>query len=118
MKLVNLTPHAITLCDGKGFIMAQIQASGQVARVETRAEKVGLVEVCGNLFEIVATSFGQVVDLPEPEKETTFIVSFPVLQACVGKRQDLVGPDTTPQSVVRDAEGKILGVKRFQTILS
>jgi hypothetical protein len=36
-----------------------------------------------------------------------------VAQAVAG-RDDVVAPDTGPESVVRDAEGKIIGVRRFQ----
>jgi len=119
MKLINLTPHEITLYDREGKkVLARIPSSGE-ARVKVEQELVGWVFLEGNLkIPVYASMFGEVIGLPdpEPETETIFIVSFPVLQAMAGKRQDLVSPDTTPNGVVRDPNGKVLGVKSFQTL--
>lgn len=46
-------------------------------------------------------------------EETVYIVSSIVLAALAGTRQDVVAPDTSPASAVRDADGKIIGVRRW-----
>lgn len=113
MRIVNLTPHNVTLCNEESEAIVQIPPSGQISRVKTQATKVGEVEVDGNCIPIVSTNYGEVEDLPNPEPETTYVVSVLVLQALRGQRSDVVAPDTGPESVVRDGEGHIFGVKRL-----
>jgi len=118
VKLINLTPHEVTLYDPEGReILARIPSSGE-ARVKVEQELVGWVFLGDLKFPVYASMFGEVTGLPDPEPgtETVFIVSFPVLQAMAGKRRDLVSPDTTPNGVVRSPNGKVLGVKSFQTL--
>ena len=113
----NFTPHELVIFgqDGK-TILTKIPPSGQVARVTTRRTKVGeLADADGHSVPIMRTEFGEVIGLPEPEEGTIYVVSILVLQA-LPTRQDLVGADTTPEGVVRDADGKILGVKAFQVL--
>jgi len=109
MELINLTPHEITIVGEDGKVIATISPSGSVARVKTTQTIIGQV----NDIPIVRTFFGDVEGLPEPEPNTVFIVSSMVAQA-VPHRDDVVAPDTSPNGVVRDEEGRIVGVKRFQ----
>jgi hypothetical protein len=106
MELKNFTPHEVTVFSGEE-VVEHVQSIG-VARVS---------EVCVdseaiNGIPTVAKRYDAVVGLPEPCDGVICIVSLPVLQ--VSDRPDLVCPDTGPDSVVRDKEGKILGVRRFQ----
>lgn len=122
MKYVNLTPHEVVIvkedCPNKvsngkdiePYIITRIAPSGKVARVQTKRVKVS--EIDG--IPVYRTFFGEVENLPAPEKDTIYIVSILVLQA--ENRSDLVAPDTTPQSAVRDSQGKIIAVKGFQVI--
>jgi len=102
----NLTPHAVIIY---GKTMLVIQPSGLVARCDTITEEVGTL----NGIPLVKNTFGQIQDLPEPKRNTVYIVSSLVAAACPD-RKDLVSPDTTPQSVIRDENGRITGVKRLQ----
>jgi hypothetical protein len=90
----------------------EIPPSGQQARVLPRQVRTGEV----NGIPIVRTEFGEVEGLPEPEENTVYIVSTLVLQALKGSRADVVSPDTSPTSAVRDANGKIIGVRGFQIL--
>jgi hypothetical protein len=68
---------------------------------------------------VVKTVFGDVAGIPEPQEGTTFVVSTLVLQALKESgaiRDDLVSPDTGNESVIRDDDGKIVGVRRFQVL--
>jgi hypothetical protein len=109
MGVINLTPHTINIVGADGTVAKVYPPSGQQARVSSRAEVVGAVDG----VPIVRTVFGELSGLPEPQEGTLFIVSSVVAQAVAG-RDDVVAPDTGPESVVRDAEGKIIGVRRFQ----
>ena len=124
MKYVNLTPHKIVVvkneCPNKvnsekdiePYVIAQFPPNDTVARVQTKRVKVS--EIDG--IPVYRTFFGEVENLPAPEKDTIYIVSILVLQAVKGKRTDVICPDTTPPSAVRDSQGKIVAVKGFQTI--
>jgi hypothetical protein len=108
-KLVNLTPHEIKIVGQDGEVITTIPPSGQVARVRTKQAVVEYV----NDIPIVKTTFGDVEGLPEPRENIVYIVSSIVAQA-VPHREDVIAPDTSPQGVVRDEKGQIIGVKRFQ----
>ena len=117
MILINLTPHDLALFDHEGKAeIARIPKSGNVARVLTQATEIDSVEVEMHHVSVVSTEYGKVEGLPEALEETMYIVSVLVtgaLKALEIKRNDVVAPDTGPQSVVRDADGNILGVRRF-----
>ena len=115
MKIVNLTPHTLTVVDDSGNTVLSVAPSGNVARVTTQQTVVG--NVAG--IDIVRTVFGDVDGLPAPQPDTVYVVSTLVLQALKANgvdRDDVVAPDTSPASVVRNADGQIVGVKRFQVL--
>jgi len=115
MVFVNLTPHTVNVVDDLGNIILSVAPSGNVARVATQQTVVGNV---GGI-DIVRTVFSDVDGLPAPQPDTVYVVSTLVLQALKDagvSRNDVVAPDTSPQSAVRNADGQIAGVKRFQVL--
>ncbi|MHC1589316.1 MAG: hypothetical protein ACXQS1_05835 [Methermicoccaceae archaeon] len=108
MKLVNLTPHAITVVqNGKTL---EIPPSDRVARVDVRQTVVGHV----NGIPIVKSEFGEIAGLPEPQQGVVYICSTMVAQAAAKKmRIDVLAPDTGP-TAIRDESGRIVAVRRFQ----
>ena len=108
MKLVNLTPHSITIMDSEEKVVVEIPPSGKILRLEETVVEAG--EIDG--IPLVRKVYG-VPELPPREPDTVYVVA-PLLLQYV-RRADFVAPDTGPQSVVRDAEGRIIGVKRFMT---
>lgn len=115
--LINLTPHVLTLYDESGQKeFSRIAPAGQVARVKTTATIVGKVSIDGIEVPVVETNYGAIENLPDSKLDTIYIVSILVIAALRQQgisRNDVVAPDTGPESVVRDAEGRILGVRRF-----
>jgi len=105
MKIINLTPHAFTLCNDTGEIIRIIEPTKPTARVSS------VVRIVGEIDDIPITkiTFGAVEDLPEPQEGTIYIVSLLVQQAV--NRPDVYRPDTGPQSIIRDSIGQIVGVK-------
>lgn len=102
-KIINLTPHDITITNGPTF-----PPSGTVARVSVQQVNVGDI----NGIPVKAQTFGDIVDLPEPQADTVFIVSAMVLNAAKeAGRNDCVAPDTS--NAVRDSEGRIISVPGF-----
>ena len=97
MNIINLTPHAINIV---GDTTTTIEPSGTVARVSTQ-----IVETENPL--LFTQRYGDVRDLPEPQKDTIYIVSALVL-ARVPERTDVYAPLTA--KAVRNEEGQIVGV--------
>jgi hypothetical protein len=126
----NLTPHALVLlledpngevAGSVGFgrsarpatfrVVAELASEG-VARAVTTTETVGQVELAGEQFPVTRTTFGSPQDLPEPDGETTFVVSLVTAQAAqaAGRTVDdlmIVG------ETVRGAGGNIVGATGF-----
>ena len=111
MKLVNLTPHALTLRTPEGIDIT-LPPSGTVARVGTTPG--ALREVAGIPVSVAeATSYGEVQGLPEPAEGTIYIVSGLVLGRAFG-RADVFGPGTGPQDgAIRDDAGRVIAVTRL-----
>ncbi|MCL4413445.1 MAG: hypothetical protein M1522_01650 [Actinobacteria bacterium] len=104
MKIINLTPHAITLfCGGDEQFVFPADAAGP-ARVEMQREPAGLV----NGIPVSRVLVGEVYGLPEPAEDTVFIVSRVVAEACP-LRHDLFITD----GAVRDQQGRVVGCTGF-----
>ena len=100
MRLVNLTPHPVTIAS------LTIPPSGIVARVNEHVTPVGSLTVDGHEIPLVAKSFGEIVGLPEREDDVLYITSALVAQAAWAMgRTDVVHPG----DLVRDAEGRVVG---------
>ena len=103
-KLINLTPHAVTIVNGGESIT--IDPSGIVARCKQTDEQTGYIETEYGDIPISETKFGEVIDLPDPKQDTCYIVSRLIMQACY-ERADLL----VPNEIVRDSAGIIIGCK-------
>jgi hypothetical protein len=113
-KIVNLTPHEVTVYDADGNIVLRIPPSGLVARVSAKEVQIGTI----NGVPVLKTEYGDVENLPAPQENTVYVVSLLVLQALKAQgvsRTDVVAPNTGPGPLgaVRDQQGRILGVRSF-----
>ena len=102
IKFVNLTPHIVNLFIDNNII--EFQSEG-VCRLEVNEEKID------SLFTKI--NRGEVYGLPEPKKNTMYIVSQIILSRMNGERKDLCSPNTSAESCVRDGDGKLIGVRGF-----
>lgn len=103
MRIVNLTPHPISITDGPTF-----PPSGKVARVSVQQANAGDI----NGIPVKTQIFGDIVDLPPSAPDTVYIVSSLVLSAAkAAGRTDCVAPDTA--NAVRDDNGHIISVPGF-----
>jgi hypothetical protein len=109
MEFLNLTPHEVILepADGARRILPP---SGTVARLNTEARETGALAG----VPLVTIRHGAIIDLPAPQPGRAYIVSLLVAAACP-ERDDVVAPDTSPDSVVRDERGRIVAVRRLAT---
>jgi hypothetical protein len=123
VKLVNLTPHQLNIYDPSGeAVILSIPpppAGTPIPRVSIRAETVGTINVNGISIPVRKIVYGDVENLPQPDECTVYVVSTFVTLALKEKgikRADLLSPDTNPDSVIRDKDGRVLGVKYLQTV--
>lgn len=101
MKFVNLTPHALMLNNGVVFT-----ASGKVARVSNNFGEFSADNIC-------TVSYGEIINLPEPQQDTLYIVSAIVLAAAkAAGRTDCIAPATGHPDCKRE-NGFIVSVPGF-----
>lgn len=102
MRLINLTPHAITFVNSEGNPILVVEPSGSVARVEATTVVTGSIDG----IPVTETQFGEVEGLPDAEPGKVFIVSALVAKR-VPKRKDVFIPNES----VRDDKGRIIGCR-------
>lgn len=107
IKMINLTPHAVTFYTSDGDTVLQTVPSSGIARAEQERRPIG----SANDIPVFKTSYGAVEGLPDPENGTIYIVSVITAQAAPN-RDDLYITD----SLVRDDEGRILGCRALAQI--
>ena len=112
MKLVNLTPHPLTF-EGIGGKYLTIHPSGIATRVDTVTQRVDIVSELDVEIPVNKVRYTNIVNLPGPEEGTIFIASSIV--AMTANRKDVVSPDTSRDSSIRDNFGRIVAVKALQT---
>ena len=131
MEIRNLTPHpcVVLVEDPSGDLegttgtgpsanfsryrkVAEIAPAGPVARAAQREESVGSVPVDGTDIPVVKMTYGETVDLPEPEDGTMYFVSVLTAQAAAahGRRTDDL---LFSGKSVRNREGRIVGLLSF-----
>ena len=106
VNFVNLTPHTLNVVDRNGKVH-NIEPSGIVARVETTKMVVGSTDGFGLTAEVT----GSVINVPEPEWLTLYIVSR-VVAAQLTDRTDIL----VPGEFIRDEAGNIVGCNGFSGI--
>jgi len=106
-RIINLTPHPVTVVSQDGGTAHVFMPSGTVPRC--REDVVIIGDLDG--IPLVRKSLGQVENLPDPQEGVYYIVSLAVAQAA--RRPDLLVPD----DMVRDEQGRILGCRRFAVVV-
>lgn len=112
MKIINLTAHTINVVNGENNIA---YPSEGLARVKTEEKVIGTVDG----IPVVKTVYTTVEGLPDMQEDTVYLVSTLVLQALKANginRNDCLAPNTGLSGAIRDDQGRIIGVKGFQTL--
>ena len=125
-RILNLTPHKINIYRGWQDVLYVLPSDGNVRLREVTEPAAPMVlwepavpewdDFCERV-PVVRKTYGN----PEfsgtlPDSGDVVIVSGlagPVVRRALGGDTRVLSPDTGPDSVVRDSEGKILGVRRF-----
>ena len=122
-SIINLTPHDVVVYDSKGETVLHVfRACGDVARVNSAPQHyVKTIVSSVPVFE--AQTFTDIQwpksVLSDQQNELEgVLVSMPVGQQCANNSDESVsfsvyGPDTSPEGVVRNESGQIIGTKRL-----
>lgn len=112
MNIINLTAHTINvILEGKEIAFP----SQGLARVKTEEKTIGTVDG----IPVIKTVYTTVEGLPDMQEDTVYLVSTLVLQALKANgicRPDCLAPNTGLSGAIRDEQGRIVGVKGFQTL--
>lgn len=108
-RVVNLTPHAVTLSGPDGSVT--IEPSGRVARVGILERDTGVLDIGGVTVPVYETAPYAEEEPPPAEAGTIYIVSRQVAEA-FPERSDLFVVHKT----VRDEEGRIVGAKALARV--
>ena len=103
MKVINLTPHDVNICDDEGRFIKIYRANGKVARVNNGYEAIDYV----NDIPLLTRADLTVIDLPEPREDTMYIVSNIILGYCPD-RMDLIAP-----ALQVKVNGRVVGCRAF-----
>jgi hypothetical protein len=100
-KIVNFTPHPITIVDGMNKVIRTIESSGLI-RLAAKTVSDGNIDG----VPTSKTVFGEPEGLPD-FVDGTFIIVSQLVKSALPKRADLL----VPAEVVRDEKGNIIGCK-------
>lgn len=115
MKILNYTPHAVTVFDGCDPLVTY--APSGLARATQTAETVAELFVDTGFVPVKKMSFGAVEGLPESaEPDTYFIVSAITAQAAKATNHPLHDRLLVVADPVRNESGQIIGCRSFSVI--
>jgi len=110
MKLVNLTPHPITLLVEGGPV--EIPPSGIVVRAKETRELVGVLGDKEISIPLYRVKYGEPEGLPEIHPDTYYIVSSLAAQSIKAHMPaHVVERFVVVTDLVRDDEGRIVGAR-------
>ena len=112
MKLVNLTPHELRFFTTEGDLI-KLSPSGVVARVDTHAKKIKDIDIGGTILPIYSVTYSNVTHIPDPKPDVIYVVSSIV--AMHAGRTDVMSPNTSKETIIRDSNGYLIGVNSLQT---
>lgn len=105
MKIVNLTPHDVTVRSDDGTAIT-FEATGQVTRLGEIITGVDTLETSHGSIGLRDIHYDDdISNLPEPSPEVLYLVSR--VTAAASDRQDLV----FPHDEIRDSDGQIIGCR-------
>lgn len=111
MKIINLTPHTVTLIREKE-IKFESRGIARAKQLETAASE---MEIGGQKIPTVRMKYGEPEGLPEPKAGVCYIVSYITAMAAMshGRSTDdlLMTAD-----LVRNEEGQIIGCRKFSIL--
>ncbi|MCY4128087.1 MAG: hypothetical protein OXG15_02465 [Gammaproteobacteria bacterium] len=110
MKIINTTPHPVNVrsTDG-GFVT--IWGNEFPSRASIRTHVLGTTVIDGHPVEINRVAYGDVEGLPDPQRDTFYIVSRIVAEACPDRVDLLV-----TGKAIRNGSGSVVACEGLRKI--
>jgi hypothetical protein len=106
MNIVNLTPHPLSIVAADGAIVS-FPKPAEGINIPRCKETSVLADVV-NGINMYRTQYGAVENLPEPEEDTLYVVSF-MIRDRLPERTDFVSPG----KLLRSPDGVVIGAEGF-----
>lgn len=103
MKIVNLTPHPLTLVGENGTL--EVPTSGQIARLAVERTALFPINCDGVELPVSRPTLGEIINLPAPKEGLIFVASALVAEAA--GRADVMSPG----ELLRDPDGRVVGAR-------
>ena len=104
LKIINLTPNTLRICDSAGDLVETVEPSGVVAHASVtriKAGKVGHIELYETIYTLPSV-------IGQPEQDEVYVVSDIYLESVRAYGADDTGL-YTPGETVRDESGRVIG---------
>jgi len=122
MKFINATNQTVRLFDETSQRIL-LELPTEPPAIETRVMDSYVVEyeddATGAMVPVIRHDFQLLSDLPPEKDGVVYVVGWAVIQALFDAgemRDDLIAPDTSRDSAVRDMNGRIVGVRKFRVM--
>jgi len=103
MKIINLTPHPLTLVGENGTVI--VPKGDQVARLAVTRTALPAIVIDGISLAVNIPTMGDIDGLPNPQDGVIYVTS--ALVADAARRTDVYSPG----DLLRDTAGNIIGAK-------
>ena len=116
MQIINLTRAAITIFDENNKVKQVLPSEGYARLSNQPTLNVTVIDdipVVSKQLDLVPEISG----LPDQDPDKIFVADYSVaMAASMLGRADVIAPDLSVESIVRNPGGDIIGIKRLQTI--
>jgi len=115
MQIINLTPHDLVIYDKNTDIreiIKRIKTSGMASIISIREKSKIVFD-----YPMTVPTIKKVINLPAAKDNVLYFVSN-MIRTALPNRIDLISPSSNRESIddiVRDDEGKILGLRAFDS---
>jgi hypothetical protein len=103
MKIINLTPHSLTLVGENGTLV--VPPSGIIARLAVTRTALAPVTIDGVTLSVTHPVMGDVTDIPSAVDGVIYVAS--ALVAGAVNRGDVMSPG----ELIRDSAGNVIGAR-------
>lgn len=110
-NIINLTPHEVAVYRDSEII-ANFDSSGQVARADMDQKMAGYISQDNLSVPLYRMDYKNLVGLPDPVKDTFYIVSTKTLLAAIALKRS-TSDLFTPANIRRDQYGFAFGCSGF-----
>jgi len=117
MQIINTTPHEVRVLKATdktvdyAFPLAIFPPAEKYCRVIQKTKTLYRIPAPGGYIPITRNEYSEVQNLPEPQQDTLYIVSWIVAREMLGKRNDLLIVNG-----VINQDGKIVGCRSLSPL--